>query len=91
MSTLLNDPVRVLAVIAAAAVLVMPYLPAIAKRLRAAWASLPTVPQPPADGIGVNDLTMVLDLANRLRLDGNEKATELAKQLLDAMLEVPQK
>jgi len=91
MQTLLNDPVRVLAVIAAAAVLVVPYLPVIAKRLRAAWASLPTVPQPSKDGIGVSDLTMVLDLANRLRLDGNEKATELAKQLLDAMLEVPQK
>ena len=91
MQTLLNDPVRVLAVIAAAVVLVVPYLPAIAKLLRAAWASLPTVPQPSKDGIGVSDLTMVLDLANRLRLDGNEKATELAKQLLDAMLEVPQK
>jgi hypothetical protein len=31
---------------------------------------------------------MVLDLANRLRRDGNEPATELAKQLLDAMLTV---
>jgi len=91
MLTLLNDPVRVMAVIAAAAVLLAPYLPAVLKRLRTAWASLPTVPQRPADGIGVSDLTMVLDLANRLRLDGNEKATELAKQLLDAMLEVPQK
>ena len=91
MSTLLNDPVRVAAAAVLAVVLVVPYLPAIAKRLRAAWASLPTVPQPSKDGIGVSDLTMVLDLANRLRLDGNEKATELAKQLLDAMLEVPQK
>jgi hypothetical protein len=43
------------------------------------------------DGIGVSDLTMVLDLANRLRLDGHEKATDLAKHLLDAMLEVPKK
>jgi len=91
MSTFLNDPVRVLAVVAAIAVLVVPYLPAVLKRMRAAWASLPTVPQPSKDGIGVSDLTMVLDLTNRLRLDGNEKATELAKQLLDAMLEVPQK
>lgn len=91
MSTFLNDPVRVLAVVAAVAVLVVPYLPAITKQLRAAWASLPTVPKPSKDGIGVSDLTMVLELANRLRLDGNEKATELAKQLLDAMLEVPQK
>ena len=91
MSTFLNDPVRVLAVVAAIAVLVVPYLPAVLKRMRTAWASLPTVPQPSKDGIGVSDLTMVLDLANRLRLDGNEKATELAKQLLDAMLEVPQK
>ena len=91
MQTLLNDPVRVLAVVAAAAVLLAPYLPVVLKRLRAAWASLPSVPKAPADGIGVSDLTMVLDLANRLRLDGHEKATDLAKQLLDAMLEVPQK
>ena len=91
MQTLLNDPVRVLAVVAAAAVLLAPYLPVVLKRLRAAWASLPSVPKAPADGIGVSDLTMVLDLANRLRLDGHEKATELAKQLLAAMLEVPQK
>ena len=91
MSTFLNDPVRVLAVVAAAAVLLAPYLPAVMNRMRAAWDSLPTVPQQSKDGIGVSDLTMVLDLANRLRLDGNEKATELAKQLLDAMLEVPQK
>jgi hypothetical protein len=55
------------------------------------WQSLPSAPAAPANGIGVDDLTYVLGLANRLRLDGNEKATNLAKQLLDAMLEVPQK
>jgi len=88
---MLNDPVRIFAVVAAVAVLVVPYLPAIAKRLHAAWSSLPSVPQPSKDGIGVSDLTTVLDLANRLRVSGNEKATDLAKQLLDAMLEVPQK
>jgi hypothetical protein len=44
-----------------------------------------------SNGISVDDLTYVLGLANRLRLDGNEKATDLAKQLLDAMLEVPKK
>lgn len=85
-----NDPIRVLAVIAALALVVVPYLPAIAKRMRAAWASLPSVPQA-KDGIGTNDLTAVLDLANRLRIDGNEKASKAAKALLDAMLEVPQK
>jgi len=91
MTEFLSDPVRVLAVVAAVAVLVVPYLPAIAKQLRAAWSSLPTVPDAKGDGIGVSDLTTVLDLANRLRVSGNEKATDLAKQLLDAMLEVPQK
>jgi hypothetical protein len=87
---MLNDPVRVFALVAAVAVLVVPYLPALAKQLRAAWSSLPAVPTR-SDGIGVSDLTTVLDLANRLRVSGNEKATDLAKQLLDAMLEVPQK
>lgn len=87
----MSDPVRILAVIAAAAVLVVPYLPAIGKRLAKLWQSLPSAPSAPANGIGVEDLTYVLGLANRLRLDGNEQATDLAKQLLDAMLEVPQK
>ena len=87
----MNDPVRILAVIAAVAVLVVPYLPAIGKRIAKAWQSLPSAPVAPAHGIGVDDLTYVLGLANRLRLDGNERATDLAKQLLDAMLEVPKK
>jgi hypothetical protein len=88
---MLNDPVRIFALVAAVAVLVVPYLPALAKQLRAAWSSLPSVPAAKGDGISVSDLTTVLDLANRLRVSGNEKATDLAKQLLDAMLEVPQK
>ena len=87
----MSDPVRILAVIAAVAVMVVPYLPAIGKRLAKMWQLLPSAPKAPANGIGVDDLTYVLGLANRLRLDGNEKATDLAKQLLDAMLEVPKK
>ena len=81
------EPMQMLAVLAAAALLLAPYVPAVIKRMRAAVASLPTVPAS-KDGIGTDDLTMVLDLANRLRRDGNEPATELAKQLLDAMLTV---
>lgn len=81
------EPMQMLAVLAAAALLLAPYVPAVIKRLRSAVASLPTVPAS-KDGIGTDDLTMVLDLANRLRRDGNEPATELAKQLLDAMLTV---
>jgi hypothetical protein len=87
----MSDPVRILAVLAAVAVLVVPYLPAIGRRLAKIWQSLPSAPLSPANGIGVDDLTYVLGLANRLRLDGNEQATDLAKQLLDAMLEVPKK
>jgi len=84
---MLNDPLRILAVVAAVALLAVPYLPALAKRMRAALASLPTVPTN-KDLIGTDDLTMVLDLANRLRKDGNEKASAVARQLLDALLEV---
>ena len=87
---MLNEPIKLLAVVAAVALLLVPYLPAIGKRLRDAFAALPSTPQPTKDDIGTDDLTMVLDLANRLRKDGNSKATELAKQLLDAMLEVQQ-
>lgn len=84
---MLNDQLRIFAVVAAVALLAVPYLPALAKRIRAALASLPTVP-PGKDLIGTDDLTMVLDLANRLRKDGNEKASAVARQLLDALLEV---
>lgn len=83
----MNDPVKLVAVLAAAVLLLAPYLPAVLKRMRAAWASLPSKPVGNED-ISTDDLTMVLDLANRLRRDGNEPATELAKQLLDAMLTV---
>jgi len=85
------DSVRIIAASAAVALLVVPYLPAIGKRIAKLWQSLPSAPAAPANGIGVDDLTYVLGLANRLRLDGNETATDLAKQLLDAMLEVPKK
>ena len=81
------EPMQMLAVLAAAALLLAPYVPAVIKRLRAAVASLPAVPAA-KNSIDTDDLTMVLDLANRLRRDGNEPATELAKQLLDAMLTV---
>lgn len=81
------EPMQMLAVLAAAALLLAPYVPAVIKRLRAAVASLPSVPAA-KNSIDTDDLTMVLDLANRLRRDGNEPATELAKQLLDAMLTV---
>lgn len=81
------EPIQLIAVLAAAVLLLAPYVPAVIKRLREAVASLPTVPAS-KDYIGTDDLTMVLDLANRLRRDGNEQATELAKQLLDAMLTV---
>ena len=84
---LMNDPVKLIAVLAAAALLLAPYLPAVLKRMRSAWASLPSVPVGKED-IGTDDLTMVLDLANRLRRDGNEPATKLARELLDAMLTV---
>jgi len=44
----MNDPVRILAVIAAVAVLVLPYLPAIGRRIAKAWQSLPSAPVAPA-------------------------------------------
>lgn len=87
---MLNDPIKLLAVAAAAALLVLPYLPALVKQLKTIFAALPSMPKPKAGEIVTDDLTTVLDLANRLRKDGNKKASELARQLLDAMLEVPQ-
>ena len=83
----MNDQAKLLAVIAAAVLIGSQYLPQIVSMLRKAWASLPSMQRKDTE-IGPNDLALVLDLANRLRVDGNEKAAVAAKQLLDAMLSV---
>jgi len=84
-----NDQAKLLAVIAAVVLIASQYLPQLVGMLRKAWASLPSMPKKDT-GIVAEDLAMVLDLANRLKIDGNDRASIAAKQLLDAMLDVPE-
>lgn len=83
----MTDPVKILAAVAAVALFVAPYIPAAFSRLSAFVKSLhvPSLPSAPS-GIGVEDMTTVLHLANKLRLEGNAEAVALCQQLLDAML-----
>lgn len=85
----MNDPIKIGAVIAAVLLIGSQYLPQITAMLKKALAAMPSMPQQKS-GIDGDDLTMVLDLASRLRQDGNLQATDLAKQLLDAMLDPPE-
>jgi hypothetical protein len=82
-----DDPVKIGAIAVAAGVILWPYLGKAQEHLHAILASLRPFPTPKT-GIDAQDLATVLDLATRLKNDGNEKASGLAKQLLDAMLEV---
>ena len=85
----MNDPVKISAIVAATLLIGSQYLPQLLKLWKSLIASLPTAPKKP-EGIITDDLSFVLDLAMRLGRDGNEKANQLAKQLLDAMLDPPE-
>ena len=82
---MLNDPVKLVAIVGGIALVTWPYLqPAIVKAVKLARSSFAKMGQPS----GVDDLSFVLGLAERLRKEGREKASKAAKALLDAMLEV---
>lgn len=81
---MLSDPVKLVAVVAGIALVTWPYLqPALVKAVSLARSSFPKLEQPS----GVDDLSFVLGLAERLRKEGREKPAKAAKALLDAMLE----
>lgn len=84
----MTDPVKILAAVAAVSLFVAPYIPAAFSRLSAFVKSLrvPSLPSAEPSGIGVDDMTTVLHLANKLRLEGNAEAVALCQKLLDSML-----
>jgi hypothetical protein len=88
MSQLLSDPIRLVAIAAVIGVLVWPYIGQARAQLHRMLSGLRPFPMP-KEGIDAQDLAMILDLAARLKKDGNDKAAKIAKQLLDAVLEVP--
>lgn len=73
--------VRVGAGLAAAALVASPYLVAATKRVKA-WLARPAAPTDAT----LQDMTVVLELANRLRLAGNSEGVALCQQLIDCML-----
>jgi hypothetical protein len=83
---MLNDPYKVAAIAVAAGLFLWPYLPGVWKAIKESLPSLPRLPEA-KKGISTDDLTMILDLARRLKADGNDKAAKQAKMLLDAMLD----
>ena len=81
---MLSDPVKLVAIVAGIALVTWPYLqPMMVKAAKAVRSSFPKMEQTS----GVDDLSFVLGLAERLRQQGREKPAKAAKALLDAMLE----
>jgi len=84
---LLNDD-NVLKIGAVVAAVVLAGGPYIVKVLAAIKNQLGTLKMPslPGEDIQITDMKTVLELAHRLRVDGNMEAVALAQQLLDAMM-----
>ena len=81
---MLSDPVKLVAIVCGVVLVTWPYLqPALVKAVKLARSSFPKTEQLS----GVDDLSFVLGLAERLRKEGREKPAKAAKALLDAMLE----
>lgn len=78
-----DDLIRIGAVVAAVAVLAFPYAGKLLEHARKLFA---VREQQTPDGIGIDDMTTVLRLSQKLRLAGNTKGVALAQQLLDSML-----
>lgn len=82
---MLSDPVKLVAIVGGVALVTWPYLqPMLVKAVKLVRSSFPKMEQPSG---GVDDLSFVLGLAERLRQQGREKPAKAAKALLDAMLE----
>ena len=80
---MLSDPVKLVAIAGGIVLIAWPYLqPMLAKAMKAMRSGFPKTERD-----GVDDLSFVLGLADRLRKEGREKPARAAKALLDAMLE----
>lgn len=81
---------RSVAGLAAVGILGAPVAAAVAGKVRVWIAALrASNPKKAAEGTSVEDMRIVLDLASRLRTDGNVQAVHLCQQLLDVMLAPP--
>ena len=73
--------VRVIAAVAALALVAQPVVVAAWQQAQAWLAKKPVKPE-----AGIDDMHTVLELANRLRLAGNAEGVALCQKLIDVML-----
>ena len=80
---MINDfTLRVVAIVAAAAVVAGPWLVGYAKKTYESFGKASST----KEGVTQDDAHTVVEIARRLSRAGNTKGTELCKQLLDVML-----
>lgn len=77
--------VRIAAAVAALALVASPLVVGAYKQAQA-WLSRPISP---AEDAALKDMRLVLEIANRLRLAGNEDGVDLCEKLLNVMLASP--
>lgn len=77
--------VRVVAAVAAVALVASPALVAAGQAVKG-WLARPISP---AEDAALKDMRLVLEIANRLRLAGNEDGVDLCEKLLNVMLASP--
>ncbi len=77
--------VRVIAALAAVALVASPALVAAWKAVQG-WLARPGSP---TEDAALKDMRLVLEIANRLRLSGNEDGVDLCEKLLNVMLASP--
>lgn len=76
---------RIVAAVAALALVASPVVVG-AYRQAQAWLSRPGSP---TEDAALKDMRLVLEIANRLRLSGNEDGVDLCEKLLNVMLASP--
>ena len=74
--------VRVVAAVAALSLVASPLVVAAGKQAKAWWAKGVIAPADPA----LEDMTTILEIANRLRLSGCEDGVDLCEKLISVML-----
>lgn len=77
--------VRGVAALAAVALVASPALVAAWKAVQG-WLARPSTP---SEDAALKDMRLVLEIANRLRLAGNEDGVDLCEKLLNVMLASP--
>jgi len=77
--------VRVVAAVAALSLVASPLVVAAGKQAKAWWARGVIAPTDPA----LEDMTTILEIANRLRLAKNEDGVDLCEKLISVMLASP--